>query len=105
MNPQFKRGIVELCILKLLSKKEMSTYEILELISKDLQVNENTVYPILRRLTKENVLNIKKSETSVGAPRKLYYLTSDGLEKLETQESEWLDFLRKVTNIMEGNYE
>ena len=105
MNSQFKRGIIELCVMKLLSKKEMSTYEVLEIISTDLDVNENTVYPILRRLTNDNILDVKKHNIGVGAPRKFYCLTEDGSEKLVKQESEWYNFIKKVSKIMEESYE
>ena len=105
LNAQFKRGIVELCIIKILSTKEMSTYEVLGIISKDLDVNENTVYPIIRRLTNEGILDVKKMVNGIGAPKKYYILTPKGFEKLESQEDEWNNFLSKVAKIMEGNYE
>ncbi len=106
MNSQFKRGIVELCVMKLLSNRHMSTFEILQIISKDLEVNENTVYPILRRLSKENLLAIEANkEEGMGAPRKYYYLTDEGANRLEQLELEWNKFLGNVSNILGGNYE
>jgi PadR family transcriptional regulator PadR len=53
MNAQFKRGIVELCVLSELALEDMYGYMIINNISKHLDVNENTIYPIMRRLTKE----------------------------------------------------
>ena len=47
MNTQFKKGVVELCILKLLSEKDMYGFEVIEALANLLFVNENTVYPIL----------------------------------------------------------
>lgn len=106
MNSQFKRGIVELCVMKLLSARHMSTFEILQIISKDLDVNENTVYPILRRLSNEGLLAIEKSkEEGMGAPRKYYLLTDLGSTKLAQLEAEWNKFLGNVSNILGGNYE
>ena len=105
MNAQFKRGVVELCVMKILSSKPKSTFEILELISKDLEVNENTVYPILRRLTSDSLLVIEKKNVGVGAPRKYFNITELGEEKLVELEKAWTKFIGSVLKIMEGNYE
>jgi len=105
MNAQFKRGILELCIIKLISFNPKSASEILELISMDLDVNENTVYPILRRLKNEGVLTIEKVSSQVGAPKKMYSITENGVIHLEEQENEWRSFNEKVARIMEGRYE
>ena len=53
MNTQFRKGVLEICVLTLISKKDMYGYEIVQNISKVIEVNEGTIYPILRRLTKE----------------------------------------------------
>ena len=49
MNTQFKKGVIEMCVLKLVSQKDMYGFEVIETISKEIDVNENTIYPILRR--------------------------------------------------------
>ncbi len=105
MNAQFKRGILELCIVKLISFNPKSASEILDLISNDLEVNENTVYPILRRLKKEGTLDTEKVSSALGAPKKMYFITDLGKSHLEEQENEWRSFNEKVAKIMEGNYE
>ena len=61
MNTQFRKGVLEICVLTLISKKDMYGYEIVQNISKVIEVNEGTIYPILRRLTIES-LNRLKSE-------------------------------------------
>ena len=53
MNSQFKRGIIEMCVLKMISREDMYGFQLIETISQEVEVNENTVYPILRRLTKQ----------------------------------------------------
>lgn len=104
MNSQFKRGIVELCVMKLLNSRRMSTFEVLQIISKDLDVNENTVYPILRRLSNDGLLAIEKSKEGIGAPRKYYFLTDLGAAKLITLETEWNGFIQNVSNILGASY-
>ncbi|XMB85994.1 PadR family transcriptional regulator [Mycoplasmatota bacterium WC44] len=105
MNSQYKKGVVELCVMKILSNRAMSTFEVLEIISNDLSVNENTVYPILRRLTNDNFLEVKKNNIGVGAPRKYYYLTESGFARLEDLETEWNNFIKGISKIMGGKYE
>jgi len=102
MNTQFKKGIIELCVLKIVSTKDMYGFEVIENISKDIEVNENTIYPILRRLTKQEYFETYKESVSVGAPRKYYRLTPLGKQKLEEAVQEWTDFLGSVMRILGG---
>ena len=46
MNTQFKKGVLEICVLALIHKKDMYGYEIVQNISKVIEVNEGTIYPI-----------------------------------------------------------
>lgn len=103
MNTQFKKGIIELCVLKIVSRKDMYGFEVIESISKEIEVNENTIYPILRRLTKQEYFETYKEVVSVGAPRKYYKLTDLGEEKLEEAEHEWASFLKSVSHILGGS--
>lgn len=104
MNTQFKKGIIELCVLKLVSQKDMYSFEVIEKISTEIEVNENTIYPILRRLTKQEFFETYKEMGSVGAPRKYYRLTNDGESFLKEKETEWLNFVGSVSNILGGSY-
>lgn len=100
MNIQFKKGVLELCILKIISYENQSAYEVIELVSKDIDVTENTIYPILRRLTNEGYFVVYKKPTAIGAPRKYYQITQRGLKKLSSLEKDWERFLIGVSNIM-----
>lgn len=102
MNTQFKKGIIELCVLKLVSRKDMYGFEVIENISREIEVNENTIYPILRRLTKAEYFETYKESMSIGAPRKYYKLTDLGKEKLAESEKEWTDFLASVSRVLGG---
>lgn len=102
MNSQFKRGIIEMCVLKIISRKDMYGFELIENISKEIEVNENTIYPILRRLTKQDLFDTYTESMSIGAPRKYYTLTDLGKEKLNEYETEWKSFLDSVHRILGG---
>jgi len=105
MNSQLKRGVVELCVMKILSNKSMSTFEVLESISSDLEINENTVYPILRRLTSDSLVEIEKVSDGIGAPRKYFQLSKDGKGKLDSLLTEWNKFIGNVQRILGGQNE
>ena len=102
MNAQMKKGIVELCILKLIEMKQSSAYEILNKI-KILEVNENTIYPILRRLKNDGYLFQERGQTDVGAPRKYYGLTDEGKSYLTSTQADWEALTAKVDRIMRGD--
>lgn len=103
MNSQFKRGIIEMCVLKMISREDMYGFQLIESISKEVEVNENTVYPILRRLTKQGLFDTYSKSMSVGAPRKYYSLTDTGEDKLSEYELEWRKFLDGVYRILGGS--
>lgn len=102
MNTQFKKGIIELCVLKLVSQKDMYGFEVIESISKEIEVNENTIYPILRRLTNQEYFETYKESMSIGAPRKYYKLTNKGKDHLTASEQEWTSFLESVSRVLGG---
>ena len=53
MNVQFKKGVLNLCVLVLLDKQDRYGYELVQKISNQIAISEGSVYPLLRRLTKK----------------------------------------------------
>ena len=85
---QIVRGTLEYCILLMLDKKVYYGYEILQELSKYpiITSTESTVYPLLRRLQKENYLQSTWQESTEGLPpRKYYSLTPDGKNYLDAK--------------------
>ena len=103
MNTQFKKGVIEMCVLKMISRKDMYGFEVIEHISQEIDVNENTIYPILRRLTKQEYFDTYSESMSIGAPRKYYRISERGKEQLSLYENEWGTFIRSVSRILGGN--
>ena len=54
LNTQLRKGVIEMCILALIERRDMYGYEIVQSISRHTDINEGTVYPIRRRLTMEH---------------------------------------------------
>lgn len=102
MNIQFKKGVLELCVLSLLHKKDFYGYELVEHISKDISISEGTIYPLLRKFRKEGYVDTYLQESQEGPPRKYYNLTSKGEEVYEVMYVEWKDFIIGVNNIIRG---
>ena len=100
MNTQFRKGVLEICVLTLISKKDMYGYEIVQNISKVIEVNEGTIYPILRRLTKEGYFETYILESNEGPARKYYKLTAEGKDNLNKLIKEWNDFVIAVNTFL-----
>jgi len=87
---QMRKGILEYCILMLLSKKEAYPSEIIqELKAAKLIVVEGTIYPLLTRLKNGDLLAYNWVESTSGPPRKYYYLTEKGQEFLKDLKTTW----------------
>jgi PadR family transcriptional regulator, regulatory protein PadR len=102
MNPQFRKGILEMCVLKLIDRRDMYGFEVIETLASSIPVTENTVYPILRRLTGQNLFETYETQTNIGAPRKYYRITEAGKKQLGSYEKEWTTFLKGVFDVMGG---
>lgn len=100
MNVQFKKGILELCVLVLLDKLDQYGYELVQKISEQIAISEGTVYPLLRRLSKEGYLTSYLKESSEGPPRKYYKLTDDGRSFLYELLEDWKQFSNGVNKII-----
>ena len=78
----------------------MYGYEIVQNISKVINVNEGTIYPILRRLTKDEYFESYILESSEGPARKYYKITNLGKDYLDKMMKEWNDFVTAVSLIL-----
>ncbi len=101
MNPQFNKGVVELCVLSLVSKRDFYGYELVEAISSRIEISEGTIYPILRRLTQEKYFETYLQESSEGPPRKYYRMTTQGRKATEALIKEWVQFSESVKNLIQ----
>lgn len=100
MNTQFKKGVLDLCVLSILKKKDCYGYELVQKISKNVEISEGTLYPILRRLEKEGYLEKYYQESKQGPSRKYYGLTRKGKQKSKELNEEWRIFTKKVNEIL-----
>ena len=101
MNTQYKKGVLELCVLYLLKKQDRYGYEISDCLSKQIDIADGTVYPILRKLKSDGLLTTYLQEESGGPPRKYYSLTQLGRETYEKDRLEYLNFAQSIRRLLE----
>jgi PadR family transcriptional regulator PadR len=100
MNVQLKKGVLELCVLSMLSERERYGYELVSDISENIAISDGTIYPILRRLNSEGYLEAYLQESQGGPPRKYYRLTQVGTNTKDKLLTEWVSFVKGVNNII-----
>jgi len=103
MNVQFKKGVLELCVLLILDESECYGYELISKISKSIEISEGTIYPLLKRLKDEGFVTTYLEESQQGPPRKYYKITSIGKKEKEQLLSEWEKIVRGVDIIKKGD--
>ena len=102
MNTQYKKGVLELCVLSLLSRRDCYGYDVSEFLSEHIGISDGAVYPILRKLKGDGLVTTYLVEESGGPPRKYYSLTKLGNEEYVRAHDEWLGFAKTVEKILKG---
>lgn len=100
MNTQFKKGVLELIVLLAVSNKDMYGYELVMEVSNVVDVNDGTIYPLLKRLTNERYFDTYLVDSSEGPARKYYKITSLGINRLEELKNSWDIFQCSVNNFI-----
>src|SRR6202162_770784 len=90
---QLKKGALELCVLALLARRESYAYEIASTLAAAVGMGEGTIYPLMRRLKKEGLVEPRVEESNSAPPRKYYRLTSTGRAAFVAQKREWRAFM------------
>ncbi|MFA9210971.1 MAG: PadR family transcriptional regulator [Moraxellaceae bacterium] len=97
---QMRKGILEFCILNILSTQEAYPSEILEQLKKaKLIVVEGTLYPLLTRLKNSELLTYRWEESTGGPPRKYYSITPHGINSLAALQTTWNELVTAVNSL------
>lgn len=99
---ELRRGVVVLAVLSLMDTARYGYSLIQQLAEQGLDIEEGTLYPLLRRLEKQGLL---ESEWEVGGarPRKYYRISSSGREVLATLSAEWSETVAVMRGILQGD--
>ncbi len=97
---QMRKGILEYCILSILSKNDSYASDIIKKLKESkLIVVEGTLYPLLTRQKNAGLLSYRWEESPQGPPRKYYKLTEIGEKYLGEMDKSWEELIDAVNDI------
>ncbi|HEU4618421.1 MAG TPA: PadR family transcriptional regulator [Gammaproteobacteria bacterium] len=99
LDVQLKKGVLDLCVLAVLSRGESYAYEIAQQLAERIGMGEGTIYPLMRRLQNDGLVETYLVESSAGPSRKYYKLTKAGRAAYQKQRAIWAEFARAVNDI------
>ena len=104
-NPDFLNGIPELLILKILSRKPMHGYELVQSITQasggELEFGEGCIYPLLHRLEEDGAL-VSRRDNVAGRSRVVYRVSAAGKQRLQGSTARWQSVVQAVQVVLQG---
>ena len=100
IDVQLKKGALDLCVLALLSRADSYAYEIASRLADAIGMGEGTIYPLMRRMQSDGLVETYLVESSSGPSRKYYRLTPTGKTSLAAQTQAWRSFAGAVQMIL-----
>lgn len=100
VRSQMRKGVLEYCILSILSRKEAYASSILEeLKTANMLVVEGTLYPLLIRQKNQGLLSYRWEESTQGPPRKYYVITDKGRDQLSEMDAAWQELVNSIETL------
>lgn len=96
-------ALLDAIVLAVVSKDSEGTYgyKITQEVRQVIELSESTLYPVLRRLQKDECLEVYDVECA-GRNRRYYKVTGQGLAQLQLYESEWKKYSEKINGMFKG---
>ncbi|HWC14867.1 MAG TPA: PadR family transcriptional regulator [Actinomycetota bacterium] len=100
---QLRKGTLEYCVLALLVDQDMYGFDLVKALSEvdGMATPQGTVYPLLARLRKEELVSTQWQESTSGPPRRYYRITAKGRRALKTFVEDWRRFKEAVDTFVE----
>ena len=92
-------ALLDALVLSVVSREDTYGYKITQEIREAMDMSESTLYPVLRRLLKNNFLE-RYDQEYMGRNRRYYKITDEGLKQLEDYQSEWFIYKEKIDKLM-----
>ena len=103
VTAQMRKGVLEYCILSILSKKDCYASDIINKLKQaEIIVVEGTLYPLLTRQKNAGLLSYRWEESTQGPPRKYYQLTEKGSQYLKDLDVAWNNLVKAVNDITQN---
>lgn len=101
---QLRKGLLEYLTLNILDQGESYGYEIVQKLKSldEMDITESTVYPILARLKKDGLAQVRAGSSSGGPPRRYFSLTSKGKARVAKMKAYWERLNRSIEHLYEG---
>ena len=100
VRSQMRKGVLEYCFLRILSRKEAYASSILEeLKNANMLVVEGTLYPLLIRQKNQGLLSYRWEESTQGPPRKYYVITDKGRDQLAEMDAAWQELVNSIETL------
>ena len=100
---QLKRGVLELCVLAHLAAADNYAYEIATFLAREIGMGEGTIYPLVRRMQAEGLIDDYLVDSPSGPPRRYYRLTRAGRARLSAQRQTWDEFSRAIDRVVRSS--
>jgi PadR family transcriptional regulator PadR len=100
---QMRKGALEYCVLALLNRREMYGLELVRTLAEvdGMVLSEGTLYPLLSRLRKDQLVDTTWQESATGPPRRYYRLTNKGRRALTDFTTEWRRYRDAVDALLD----
>jgi PadR family transcriptional regulator PadR len=101
---ELRRGVAEYCVLAVLRDAESYAFDIVRVLAQagGLVTSEGTIYPLLARLRRDNLVTTSWRESDAGPPRRYYRITREGLAALVAFVADWTSFRDAVDAVLIG---
>ena len=96
-------ALLDAIVLAVVSREAQGTYgyRITQDVRKAIDISESTLYPVLRRLQKDECLEVYDQQYD-GRNRRYYKVTEKGMAQLELYRAEWMSYAAKIKELFEG---
>ncbi|MDF2672869.1 MAG: transcriptional regulator, PadR family [Clostridiales bacterium] len=101
MDAQLKKGLLDVCVLSILSREDTYGYKLTQEVTALMDTSESALYPVLRRLEGQSLLETYSVEYS-GRLRKYYRITGEGIKRLKENIEELKDLKKVIDHIIGG---
>lgn len=99
---QVSSALLDACVLSVLAQSDVYGYELTQRIKELMKISESTLYPVLRRLQKDELVTVYDMPYN-GRNRRYYSITDAGRDKLAEYRIEWEEYKSIIDSIMGGN--
>ena len=103
MTYQLTAPLLDACVLGIVAKEDSYGYTLTQKVQEKVDISESTLYPVLRRLQKEEFL-ITYDQPYQGRNRRYYRITEVGRKQLEYYRQEWKDYKDRIDGLLEYEF-